>query len=345
MLLVAAAVAGEPMGWAAQAQASGSVGGGLVGLTDPDDVGANGKRSTDDGLDLDDLDKYRDGPGMPNGPLGIPGVMLDAYMQAARTVNASQPGCNMHWSLLASVGRIESNHARGGRVDSKGNTTPHILGPVLNGGGFAAIHDTDAGRYDEDSRWDRAVGSMQFIPSTWKGYASDGNNDGESNPHNVFDATAAAGKYLCSGDLDMNSQEDRAAAVFRYNRSDSYVRTVLIWADAYAKGVTPLPSDSYDGDYPGSDYPDRALPPQQGPNPPAPQNPPPQQPPPTTTPWSTPSRTTPPCGPTPAPTSGSTTTTPPSSTTTTTTPPSSTTTTTTPPSSTTTTTEPTTPSC
>jgi transglycosylase-like protein with SLT domain len=344
MLLVAAAVSGEPMGWTAQAQASGSVGGGLSGLTDPGSS-ADGSAGDDD-FDLDDLDKYADGPGMPNGPLGIPGVMLDAYMQAARVLNESQPGCHMHWSLLASIGRIESNHARGGRVDSKGNTTPHILGPVLNGGGFAAIKDSDGGKFDEDGDWDRAVGNMQFIPSTWKGYAADGNGDGVSNPHNVYDATVAAGKYLCSGGMDMNVEEDRAAAVFRYNRSDSYVRTVLIWADAYAKGVTPLPSDSYDGDYPDSAYPGQALPPGQSPNLPPAQQPPPQQPPvtTTTTPWSTPSRTTPPCGPTPAPTTGTTTTTP---STTTTTP----TTTSTPPSSTTptspssTTTSPPTSSC
>lgn len=338
MLLVAAAVSGEPMGWTAQAEASGSVGGGLMGLTDPDDVGANGKPNSDDELDLDDIDL--DGPGLPNGPLGIPGVMLDAYMRAAKTVNTTLPSCNMHWSLLASVGRIESNHARGGRVDSEGNTTPQILGPVLNGGGFAAIEDTDKGRYDGDSGWDRAVGAMQFIPSTWRGYASDGNADGESNPHNVYDATVAAGKYLCSGGMDMSNQEDRAAAVFRYNHSESYVRTVLMWADAYAKGVTPLPSDT--GDYPdsGGGYPDQALPGPQTPNLPAPppQTPPPGTPTVTTTTWTSPSKTTPPCGPQPSPT---TTTTTPTTTTPTSTPPSSTTTT--PPTTTPTTT--TTPTC
>ena len=123
---------------------------------------------------------------------------------------------------------------------------PHILGPVLNGGGFAAIRDTDGGRLDDDARWDRAVGSMQFIPSTWEQYASDGNNDGVSSPHNIYDATVASGKYLCSGGLDLSDAKDRAVAVFRYNHSDSYVRTVLIWADAYAHGTTPVPSTAVD---------------------------------------------------------------------------------------------------
>jgi hypothetical protein len=150
----------------------------------------------------------------------------------------------MDWPLLASIGRIESNHARGGRVNPNGDTVESILGPVLNGGGFAAISDTDGGFFDGDGRWDRAVGVMQFIPSTWRQYASDGNGDRRSSPHNVFDATLAAAKYLCSGGLDMANPQQRATAVFRYNHSDSYVKTVLIWADAYAKGVTPLPSDS-----------------------------------------------------------------------------------------------------
>lgn len=250
MLLVAAAVAGEPVVGHAS-QVAGGVGGGLHGLTDPDSVGASGEVGEDDRIgdevlrSADNIDRLRRlGPAgdLPNGPLGIPGVMLEAYMTAAEKLAAELPSCRLHWSLLASIGRIESNHARGGQVDGAGNTTPQILGPVLNGGGFAAIRDTDGGSLDSDGRWDRAVGAMQFIPSTWRGYASDGNNDGVSSPHNVHDATLAAGRYLCSGGMDLSNGRDRAAAVFRYNHSDSYVRTVLIWADAYAKGVQPLPS-------------------------------------------------------------------------------------------------------
>ncbi|WP_436501732.1 lytic transglycosylase domain-containing protein [Actinokineospora sp. HUAS TT18] len=203
------------------------------------------------------------GPGtVPSGPLGIPGTMLDAYMRAAQTLNTTTPGCHLEWSLLASIGRIESNHARGGRVDAHGTTATPILGPVLNGGGFAAISDTDGGRYDGDNRWDRAVGPMQFIPSTWKGYASDGNGDGETNPNNIYDATVGAGKYLCSGGMDMANPANRRAAVWRYNHSDSYVATVLSWADAYAKGVTPVPTT------PVSQIQQLAAP-SPGPNPPA----------------------------------------------------------------------------
>lgn len=262
MLLVPAVVAGEPVNFdAASHAAEGDAGRGLIGLTDPRLVSADGALAEDDQIGADVLDHAGNpdllnvtGLDLPNGPLGIPGTMLQAYQRAAQTLAAQQPNCKLTWSLLASIGRIESNHARGGQVFANGDTVRPILGPVLNGGGFAAIADTDAGRYDGETRWDRAVGAMQFIPSTWVAYASDGNGDRVTNPHNVYDATLAAGRYLCSGGLDLSNPQQRAAAVFRYNHSDSYVRTVLIWADAYDKGVQPLPST------PVPAYPPMALP-------------------------------------------------------------------------------------
>ncbi|MGB3442186.1 MAG: lytic murein transglycosylase [Actinophytocola sp.] len=329
VLLVAAAVAGEPISQASSAtQVAGGVGDGLNGMTDPGSVSASGRLAEDDeiGADLldgvDDLDKLLDlGQDAPSGKLGINGTMLEAYLQAAEELASAQPNCNLHWSLIASIGRIESNHARGGRLDAKGNTTPKILGPVLNGGGFAAIRDTDGGRWDGDARWDRAVGAMQFIPSTWNGYASDGNGDGERSPHNVYDATVAAGKYLCSGGLDMSNPRDRATAVFRYNHSNSYVATVLSWAEAYARGVVPMASDPV---LPDTDafasgppsighQPPKPTPSTNTPKPPNTSSPGPQPPTSTTT-----TPTTPPCLST-TPTTSTTTTTPPTSTSTTTT--------------------------
>jgi Transglycosylase SLT domain len=338
MLLVAAAVAGEPVTGGSMPLAGG-VGGGLYGMTDPDSVSANGEVGEEDRIgdevlkSAGNIDRLRQlGPAgdLPNGPLMIPADLYKAYTNAALMLATELPSCKIHWSLLASIGRIESNHARGGQVDAAGNTVPHILGPVLNGGGFAAIRDTDGGRLDDDARWDRAVGSMQFIPSTWRGYAADGNNDGISSPHNIYDATVAAGKYLCSGGLDLSNPQDKATAVFRYNHSDSYVRTVLIWADAYAKGTHPLPSDL--GPSPAelaAMNPPVALPGGAKPAKPKPGTstttrttivtPPPSSSSPTTTPPS--------CGPSTTPTTSTTTTTPPSS------PPSTTTTPGCPPSS------------
>ncbi|MGW3958353.1 lytic transglycosylase domain-containing protein [Amycolatopsis sp. NPDC005003] len=177
-----------------------------------------------------------------SGSLGIPGSMLKAYKNAADILAKEQPNCHLDWALIASIGRIESNHARGGYVNANGDTLEPILGPVLNGAGaFAAIPDTDGGKYDGDTVWDRAVGPTQFIPGTWKGYASDGNGDGVSNPNNIYDETLATARYLCSGGLDLSTDAGQRIAVRRYNNSQSYVDTVLAWAAAYRSGVAQLP--------------------------------------------------------------------------------------------------------
>ncbi|UVS76983.1 lytic transglycosylase domain-containing protein [Actinokineospora sp. UTMC 2448] len=356
MLLVPVAVAGEPAPWLEPGDdvaLAGNPGGALGGgLDDPGTLGADGSKPENDRIgpkilelaDKPDLLALTGGPtaGYPSGPLGIPGNMLSAYMRAAQTLAATTPNCNLKWPLLASIGRIESGHARGGRADAKGDTIGRILGPELNGAGpVAAIADTDGGRYDGNTVWDHAVGPMQFIPSTWAGYASDGNGDGVSDPNNIYDATLGAGKYLCSGGMDLSDPKQLATAIFRYNHSDSYVRTVILWSNAYGKGVTPL------APVPVRDIPQPTNPPS---NSDSGQVPPPTTGSPTTRPTTTPPTTTtvPPSRETRPPVNPSrpTRTTSPTTTTTTTTSPTTTTTTTTSPSCETptpTTTAPTTP--
>ena len=171
----------------------------------------------------------------------VPARVLAAYRAAARSLGATDPGCNLSWSLLAGIGKVESGHAYGGAVDPRGDTLIPILGPVLDGGpGVAAIPDTDGGRFDTDRVWDRAVGPMQFIPTSWALLGADGNGDGRRDPNNIADATLAAGGYLCSGDRDLRNESDRRAAVFSYNHSEEYVDLVLAWADAYESGVDVL---------------------------------------------------------------------------------------------------------
>ena len=180
---------------------------------------------------------------LADGPLGIPGAVLDAYQFAQRTLAAIRPGCHLSWAVLAGIGRIESNHASDGRVDAFGNTLGPILGPQLDGSpGMAAIPDTDLGQLDGDTVWDRAVGPMQFIPSSWRAYGVDGNGDGVANPNNVYDSTITTGIYLCAGGADLTKPTQLEAAVFRYNHSATYVDIVLAWAQAYVTGVFPIPS-------------------------------------------------------------------------------------------------------
>jgi membrane-bound lytic murein transglycosylase B len=130
---------------------------------------------------------------------GIPNVALNAYRVAAARMAAVMPACGIDWSLLAGIGRVESNHGRfGGAVlNVDGTSTPKILGPPLDGVQFAYIADSDGGSYDGDSRFDRAVGPMQFIPTTWRAYAIDANGRGAPDPFNINDAALAAAHYLC----------------------------------------------------------------------------------------------------------------------------------------------------
>ncbi|MGO2634339.1 MAG: lytic murein transglycosylase [Galactobacter sp.] len=75
---------------------------------------------------------------------------------------------------------------------------PGIYGIALNGGDkVAAIPDTDQGKLDGDTKWDRAVGPMQFIPSTWASVKQDGNGDGMVDVQQIDDAALSAGIYLC----------------------------------------------------------------------------------------------------------------------------------------------------
>ncbi|RAJ65583.1 membrane-bound lytic murein transglycosylase B [Streptomyces sp. Amel2xB2] len=175
---------------------------------------------------------------------GIPATLLAAYKQAARSLGTSDPACGLRWELLAAIGKVESGQARGGAVDKDGTTLKPILGPVLNGSGFARITDTDGGRLDGDKRFDRAVGPLQFIPSTWARWSADGNGDGRRDPANIHDASLAAARYLCAGERDLGSKTGLHRAVLSYNDSRAYLRTVLAWYDFYRKGTHKVPDGS-----------------------------------------------------------------------------------------------------
>ncbi|RVW10422.1 lytic transglycosylase [Prescottella agglutinans] len=178
------------------------------------------------------------------GPLGIPEIVLNAYRSAELAMAGAQPGCGLPWNLLAGIGKIESGHAGGGQTDAAGTTVTPILGPTLNGhlAGNEIITDTDRGLLDGDPTHDRAVGPMQFIPSTWARYATDGNGDGVADPNNVFDAALAAARYLCAGGLDLRDPAQESRAVLRYNNSTSYMANVLAWSTAYRTGGTAAPA-------------------------------------------------------------------------------------------------------
>lgn len=168
----------------------------------------------------------------------IPARVLWAYGNAELSMRVSFPGCHISWATLAGIGRVESNHGRfaGTAVHPDGTLSRPIIGVPLNGSGAVAmVSDTDGGALDGDNRHDRAVGPMQFIPSTWRTQAADGNGDGKADPEQVDDATLAAAHYLCANSRDMATAQGWWSGVFSYNRSVEYGQKVFGLADEYAR--------------------------------------------------------------------------------------------------------------
>lgn len=130
----------------------------------------------------------------------IPGNYLALYRQAAGTC----PG--LDWSVIAAIGKIETNHGRSN------------LPGVHNGSNSAG-----------------AGGPMQFLQSTFDSVvARHLIPPGGSNPasrYDPHDAIHAAASYLCeSGARD---GRDTYGAIFAYNHADWYVSQVLNQAAQY----------------------------------------------------------------------------------------------------------------
>ncbi|GAA5155628.1 hypothetical protein GCM10023340_41410 [Nocardioides marinquilinus] len=196
----------------------------------------------------------------------IPSPALAAYQRAESVINAADPTCGLRWQLVAAIGRVESNHGRfaGSVIAENGTVSPAIYGPRLDGRpGTSLIRDTDGGQYDGDARFDRAVGPMQFIPSTWAVVGVDADNDGVRDPQDVDDAALAAAVYLCSGDDDLGTEAGMRPAVLRYNHSNSYVTTVLGVMQGYLDGdygTSPEPVLNARTTIDPVDYPARLVP-------------------------------------------------------------------------------------
>lgn len=123
--------------------------------------------------------------------------MLRLYQAAAQTC----PG--LSWTVLAAIGKIESDHGR--------STAPG----VHSGENFAG-----------------AGGPMQFLAGTWAAYGVDGDGDGVANRYDPADAVYGAANYLCGSGAGNPGSLRRA--IFAYNHADWYVNEVLALAARYA---------------------------------------------------------------------------------------------------------------
>jgi peptidoglycan DL-endopeptidase CwlO len=124
------------------------------------------------------------------------------------------------WVVLAGIGKVESDDGQSNLpgVHSGANAFG-AAGPMQIGIGGAAGNE-----------W----GGAPVHPASEQvdGVATDATGDGIASVYVPADAIAGAAKYLLEhGVLDNVDQ-----AIFAYNHLESYVQTVLYWADLYARG-------------------------------------------------------------------------------------------------------------
>ena len=79
-----------------------------------------------------------------------------------------------------------------------------------------------------------ALGPMQFLPSTWQAWGTDGFGDtGPPDIMDPFDAVPRAARLLCA-DGAASGRPGPAPAIFDYNHASWYVDEVLTLAGEYA---------------------------------------------------------------------------------------------------------------
>lgn len=168
--------------------------------------------------------------------LDIPLTALEAYGFAAAQLDAERPQCHLSWTMLAGIGKQESNHGRhgGARLDSNGRTNVPIRGIPLDGSpGVQRLPATDHGQLSGDPQWERAMGPFQFIPETWKRKGRDADADGIADPDDISDAALTAGSYLCDTNADLGTAPGWWHAIGIYNQSHEYGQSVLDDATRY----------------------------------------------------------------------------------------------------------------
>jgi len=170
--------------------------------------------------------------------LQVPDVAMQAYGYAQYVLDQSDPACHLSWTTLAGLGEVESKHGQAGGavLEPTGRSSPAIVGPLLDGQqGRALVRDTDAGAFDGDATYDRAMGPLRMMPSTWRAYAADADGDGILDPYDLDDSALAMGQLLCSGTEDLRQAPGWNAAIARYHTGAAYARSIFAVADGYGQ--------------------------------------------------------------------------------------------------------------
>jgi hypothetical protein len=129
-----------------------------------------------------------------NAPTGVPANWIDLFKESAATYC---PG--LSWTVLAAIGEIESGDGA--------NDGPSSAG---------------------------AEGPMQFLPSTWAIWGTDGFGPaGSPDIMNPLDAVPSAARLLCAS--GGGSTATLSGAIFSYNHATWYVSEVLALAGEYAQ--------------------------------------------------------------------------------------------------------------
>jgi soluble lytic murein transglycosylase-like protein len=123
-----------------------------------------------------------------------------SYLGDFEAAAASCPG--LSWSVLAGIGRVESDFGADDQTSSAG-----------------------------------AEGPMQFLPATFAEYDEPVPSGGVSPPslYDPADAIWAAARLLCANGAEGGA--DIPGAIYAYNHSDSYVSEVLSYAASYSDAV------------------------------------------------------------------------------------------------------------
>jgi Transglycosylase SLT domain len=125
--------------------------------------------------------------------------LLPPSAQYLALYKAAAPTCpGLSWTVLASIGQVESGHGRNPSTSSAG-----------------------------------AMGPMQFEPATFASYAVDGDHDGSASIMDPADAIFTAAHYLCANGAGFGPHA-LAGAILHYNHAVWYVDMVLTLSKMYA---------------------------------------------------------------------------------------------------------------